>query len=79
MAGLPEEVVIKAREVLNNLENGLGVENINSDIQTIDINREKKNTMLKLLEDQITTINLNKLTPIEALNFLKEIKDKLEE
>ena len=52
MAGLPEVVVIKAREVLNNLENGLGVENINSDIQTIDINREK-NTMLKLLEDQI--------------------------
>jgi len=49
MAGLPEVVVIKAREVLNNLENGLVVENINSDIQTIDINREKKNTMLKLL------------------------------
>ena len=49
MAGLPEVVVIKAREVLNNLENGLGVENINSDIQTIDINREK-NTMLKLLK-----------------------------
>ena len=42
MAGLPEVVVIKAREVLNNPENGLGVENINSDIQTIDINREKK-------------------------------------
>ena len=79
MAGLPEVVVIKAREVLNNLENGLGVENINSDIQTIDINREKKNTMLKLLEDQIISLNLNNLTPIEALNFLKEIKDKLEE
>ena len=55
------------------------IENINSDIQTIDINREKKNTMLKLLEDQIISLNLNNLTPIEALNFLKEIKDKLEE
>ena len=79
MAGLPEEVVIKAREVLNNLESGLGVENIGSGIQTIDINREKKNTMLKVLEDQIVSLNLNNLTPIEALNFLKEIKDKLEE
>ena len=79
MAGLPEVVVIKAREVLNNLENGLGVENIDLGIQSIDINREKKNTMLKLLEDQIIGLNLNNLTPIEALNFLKEIKDKLEE
>ena len=79
MAGLPEGVVIKAREVLNNLENGLGVENIDSGIQTVNINREKKNTMLKLMEDQIISLNLNNLTPIEALNILKEIKDKLEE
>ena len=35
--------------------------------------------MLKLLEDQIISLNLNNLTPIEALNFLKEIKDKLED
>ena len=79
MAGLPEVVIIKAREVLNNLENGSRVENINSDIQTIDINREKKNTMLKLMEDQIISLNLNNLTPIKGLNILKEIKDKLEE
>ena len=79
MAGLPEVVVIKAREVLGNLENGLGVENINSNLKDININREKKNTMLELLEDQIISLNLNNLTPIEALNFLKEIKDKLEE
>ena len=79
MAGLPEVVVIKAREVLGNLENGLGVENIDSNLKDININREKKNTMLKLLEDQIISLNLNNLTPIEALNFLKEIKDKLEE
>ena len=79
MAGLPEVVVIKAREVLGNLENGLGVENIDSNLKDININREKKNTMLELLEDQIISLNLNNLTPIEALNFLKEIKDKLEE
>ena len=79
MAGLPEVVVIKAREVLGNLENGLGVENINSNLKDININREKKNTMLELLEDQIISLNLNNLTTIEALNFLKEIKDKLEE
>ena len=75
MAGLPEVVVIKAREVLNNLENGLGVENINSDIQTIDINREKKNTMLKLLEDQIISLNLNRLFryiyPYHLNNYLR--------
>ena len=35
--------------------------------------------MLEIFEDQITSLNLNNLTPIEALNFLKEIKDKLEE
>ena len=79
MAGLPEVVVAKAREVLSNLENGLGVENIDTNLKDININREKKNTMLELLEDQIISLNLNDLTPIEALNFLMEIKDKLEE
>ena len=74
MAGLPEVVVIKAREVLGNLENGLGIENIDSNLKDININREKKNTMLELLEDQIISLNLNDLTPIEALNFLKEIE-----
>ena len=30
--------------------------------------------MLELLEDQIISLSLNNLTPIEALNFLKEIE-----
>jgi DNA mismatch repair protein MutS len=84
LAGLPGDVIQRAKEILNTLENnsfdlqGQPViagkqptgSNLQLDLFKVDNSKE--------IVDSISKINLDELTPLEALNLLAELKKKLQ-
>jgi DNA mismatch repair protein MutS len=82
MAGMPKSVVHRADEILQQLESD---RNENFPSRTVNDIATKKEGMqlsffqlddpvLKKIRDEIKNIDINTLTPIEALNKLNEIK-----
>ncbi|MEF3280478.1 MAG: DNA mismatch repair protein MutS [Elusimicrobiota bacterium] len=70
IAGLPEQCIKRAREILKELESR-------------EIDLHAKSEMLPLfssnpLIDKIKLIDIDKITPIEALNILSELKKEIE-
>ena len=79
LAGVPNEVVKRAKEILKEIEGG-GItrvvkERADDDVpdifSTIMASRDSE------VADRIRSVDLNTLTPIEAMNFLFEIKKML--
>ena len=78
MAGVPKEVIVSAHKMLTKLEKINNNANQKSQTQTlIKFEENKKNYLFKNIVDDVNKINLNQMTPLEALNFLKEIQEKL--
>jgi DNA mismatch repair protein MutS len=78
LAGVPDRVVKRAREILEELESGEGVPvrgstPAGSDSDQISLMDLGGQTVLKKL--QMTDVNV--LSPIEALNFLVELKQDM--
>jgi DNA mismatch repair protein MutS len=83
MAGMPPELIARANEVLKQLEAKHADEHIGSTLSTIaapkmqlsifDAHSQTFDEIRKLLEDA----DINRLTPVEALLKLQEIKSKL--
>lgn len=86
LAGIPIEVVQRAKEVLSNLESdeltpsklpriarGKRAPRVES-IDQLSLFEPKAHPVLKELRE----LNMNELTPLEALNMLAELKKKLE-
>ncbi len=87
LAGLPEPVIERAKEVLNNLEQGEFTE---GGIPKLALSRKKKVTWDSLqmplfqnppdpLREMLKKIDPNQITPLEALNLLNELKKRLNE
>lgn len=83
MAGMPPSVVKRAGEILIELEQSAGQRNtLQKPIDKLGSNREGyqlsifqlEDPVLKQIRDQIKQLDINTLTPIEALNKLNEIK-----
>jgi DNA mismatch repair protein MutS len=82
MAGMPRSVVARANEILKDLENSDEKGSVSKPVGEIADNREGFQTtifqledpVLKQIRDQIKNIDINNLTPVEALNKLNEIK-----
>ena len=80
MAGMPQMVVQKAQKILKKLENSHKTEQIpqlkDDEIQlsifTLD------DPLLESLKEEITDLDINTLTPVEALMKLNEIKKMLQ-
>jgi len=76
LAGVPKEVLERAKEVLEELE-----KNEQPSQSKIPTRRQKLQLSLFELEhpvlEEIKNLDLTNLTPIEALNKLKELQDKL--
>ena len=76
MAGLPNEVILRANEILNSLSsNRKEIENI----EQYDSERIQQSTDLyvgKELIEELSNIDINSLSPIEALKKLDELKNK---
>lgn len=82
MAGMPRSVVQRAEEILKQLENTHQKESLGKPLETISTKREGlqlsffqlDDPVLKQIRDEIKNIDINRLTPIEALNKLNDIK-----
>ncbi len=82
MAGMPQSIVKRANEILAQLEKNNRQGDISKPITDIAETREGyqlsffqlDDPVLSQIRDEIKNININNLTPIEALNKLNEIK-----
>lgn len=82
MAGMPRSVVQRAEEILKQLENTHQKESLAKPLESISTKREGlqlsffqlDDPVLKQIRDEIKNIDINRLTPIEALNKLNDIK-----
>ena len=80
LAGVPKTVTQKANDILRNLErknllNGKKVEKQNN--KQVEGQFDMYNYKLAEIAHEIDKINLNELTPIDALNTLVKIKEKM--
>ncbi|MFC2096582.1 DNA mismatch repair protein MutS, partial [Bacteroidota bacterium] len=82
MAGMPNSVVNRANEILKDLEKSEQKESLAKPVGEIAQHREGMQTtifqlddpVLKQIRDEINNLDINNLTPVEALNKLNEIK-----
>jgi DNA mismatch repair protein MutS len=82
MAGMPRSVTKRAEQILKKLEGGKEQEQLAKPLGEIGSRREGiqlsffqlDDPVLKQIRDEIAHLNINTLTPIEALNKLNEIK-----
>jgi DNA mismatch repair protein MutS len=82
MAGMPRSVVKRANEILKALENTGGEKTLGKPVGELAQQREGlqmsffqlDDPVLKQIRDQIAGLDINNLTPVEALNKLNEIK-----
>jgi len=82
MAGMPKSVVSRANEILKDLEKSEQKESLSKPVGEIAEHREGLQTtifqlddpVLKQIRDEINDLDINNLTPMEALNKLNEIK-----
>ncbi|MFP4622177.1 MAG: DNA mismatch repair protein MutS [Bacteroidales bacterium] len=82
MAGMPKSVVARANEILKDLENSENKGTVSKPVGEIAGHRTGMQTtifqlddpVLKQIRDEIKNIDINNLTPVEALNKLNEIR-----
>ena len=72
LAGIPTNVLKSATKNLKALENKTSVVDDNSHQASFDL--EEKTTS-NLLKEKLDSIDINSITPIEALNLLLELKN----
>jgi lipopolysaccharide export system protein LptA/energy-coupling factor transporter ATP-binding protein EcfA2 len=85
MAGMPRSVVGRADEILKMLEVGRGGHALGKPVEEIAVNREGyqlsiyqlDDPVLKQIRDELLGLDLDNLTPMEALNKLFEWKKKM--
>ena len=78
LSGLPDEILDNARNIMDKLSNDdfFEVNKGKEIINTLDDIKVKKIDELKDLSE---TININELTPLEALNILNMLISKIKE
>ena len=75
MAGLPDIIINRASEILKHkFENNDEIFETLADTKLLIDNPEKDE--FNLLVDEIQAINIDEITPIEALKILNDIKKK---
>ncbi len=82
MAGMPQSIVKRANEILKQLETDNRKSGIAKPVKKISSNREGyqlsffqlDDPILSQIRDEIKNLDINNLTPVEALNKLNDIK-----
>ena len=85
MAGMPKSVVGRASEILKMLEEGRGGTNLGKPVEEIATHREGyqlsfyqlDDPVLKQIRDELIGLDIDNLTPMEALNKLYNIRKLL--
>ena len=76
LAGVPNETVTRAKEILKSLERKGKIQEKESK-KEVNGQLDMYNYKIAEVAHEIDKINLNDLTPIDALNILVKIKDKI--
>jgi DNA mismatch repair protein MutS len=78
LAGIPSQIIERAKDILVNMENS----NVSKDRKSD--NNDKKTKQLDLFDisshpvlEELNQININAITPLEALSVLQKLKEKL--
>ena len=78
LAGVPNDVVKRANKILNSLEKGnVKVRESKEDKKQVEGQIDLYNLQIADIAHELDKINLNELTPIEALNVLVKLKGKI--
>jgi DNA mismatch repair protein MutS len=80
LAGVPKDVTKRANEILRSLERKslLGKKNQEKENKKIQAGQlDMYNYKLADVAEELDKININELTPIDALNTIVKIKEKL--
>ncbi|SHJ55839.1 DNA mismatch repair protein MutS [Anaerobranca californiensis DSM 14826] len=77
LAGVPSPVIRRAKDILHQLENGYGSNNEVAITKDDDLFSHAFEDYLEIIEE-LKDLDLNNITPIEAMMFLSSIKKKLE-
>jgi len=83
LAGLPQQIIVKAKQILVDLEEGILESGIQKEIQTSRTSEgqtnlfEREHTSLKAVADEMQKLDVNQLTPIDALQKLHQLKTQL--
>lgn len=83
LAGLPAEVIAKARKILIDLEEGVLESGIQHELQTTRPTEgqtdmfAREHASIKEVADEVQKIDVNALTPMDALQKLHQLKTKL--
>ncbi len=76
LAGVPRETVTRAKEILSSLERKSKIQEKESK-KEVSGQLDMYNYKIAEVAHEIDKINLDELTPIDALNILVKIKDKI--
>jgi DNA mismatch repair protein MutS len=82
LAGMPEELILYAEGLLNKLEKNKNTEKIdailkNSQLELFNTDEIKEKKIKNDILDKIIYLNLNKITPIDALNIINDIQKQI--
>ena len=84
IAGVPEEVIDRAKEILNNLEKGefdeIGMPRIARGRRSSPKNKAQLSLFIDeddVIINELKTLNVLNMTPLEALRMLSAWKEKL--
>jgi len=88
LAGIPRPVIDRAREILFNLEkkelDGEGLPRISYRLpkkkdnhQLLLFEEDREAVLAREIRDEVASADFSAMTPLEALNFLSRLKDKL--
>ncbi|WP_040254117.1 DNA mismatch repair protein MutS [Psychroserpens mesophilus] len=82
MAGMPQQVIHRANKILKQLEKSHSSEELTDKVKTLGDDMQLSffnldDPLLEQIKDEIVNIDINTLTPVEALMKLNEIKRML--
>lgn len=82
MAGMPQQVIHRANKILKQLEKSHSSEELTDKVRTLENDMQLSffnldDPLLEQIKDEIVTIDIDVLTPVEALMKLNEIKRML--
>ena len=81
LAGVPKTVITRANKILNSLERTnqkINAEKEKEDKKQVEGQFDFFNVRLAELASELDKVNLNELTPIDALNVLARMKEKMQ-
>ncbi len=75
LAGLPKEVIKRAKEILSNLEEKTDYLPLFQNVSTYSETAEFENEMVERLLEELESIEISTTTPLEALMILSKLKE----